>query len=152
MVAGILCMISILIVCSRDKTVAGNTENDPSGRYIDGVYEGQSDIDWEGYRTTTAIQVTGGKIRIVDWQIYDNYRKRYFDETYETVYTGNTLYIQQCRDNMVGMRTFGPKLIETQDVDLVDNITGATWCHRKFREVVKIALADACTDTSGSIE
>ncbi len=121
-----------------------------AGIYKNGTYEGQTPKDYEGYNALAFIEVKKGFISTVGWKIYDNNLKRYFDSTYEEVYTGNALYIQQCRDNMKGMTAYGPQLIETQNVDSVDCITGATWCFNKFRQVVKIALKDAKADTAGT--
>lgn len=133
----LILLISICF-CGKDPARPENI-----GRYINGLYQGETEKDWEGYTTFCTIRVVRGLIAIVDWQIYDNYRKRIFDDTYEEVYTGNQYYIQQCRDNMIGMKAYGPKLIETQDLDQVDSITGATWCYNKFKEVVTITLEDA---------
>jgi major membrane immunogen (membrane-anchored lipoprotein) len=121
-----------------------------TGGYKDGIYEGRTTKDTEGYNATASVEVKKGFISTVGWKIYDNNLKRYFDSTYEDVYTGNATYIQQCRDNMKGMAAYGPRLIETQNVDSVDVITGATWCHIKFKQVVKITLKDAVETPEGT--
>ena len=144
-----LFMTVFIIACSGTDTITQNDLSDDAGNYINGTYEGQTQIDHEGYHASASVKVTQGLISIVDWNIYDNNLNRYFDETYEEVYTGNELYMQQCRDNMIGMNAFGPKLIETQNIDSVDNITGATWCYKKFKEVIGISLQEAYKDTSG---
>jgi major membrane immunogen (membrane-anchored lipoprotein) len=142
----------LICFCDKDtaKTSTGPDDDAQPGRYINGVYEGQTTKDYEGYNAFCTIEVNKGLLSVVDWQIYDNNLKRYFDDTYEEVYTGNPVYMQQCRDNMVGMRAYGPDLIETQDIDKVDCITKATWCWHKFKQVVKITLQDAVADTSAS--
>ena len=126
------------------------TGPETTGVYKNGVYEGTTKKDYEGYNADASIEVKQGSIATVLWSIYDNNRNRYFDATYEQVYAGNPVYMQQCRDNMKGMVAYGPKLIETQDIDKVDCITGATWCHNKFKEVVNIALKDAKADSTGA--
>jgi major membrane immunogen (membrane-anchored lipoprotein) len=117
-------------------------------KYIDGSHSGRTVQDDEGYIASATIEVNKGLITAVDWEIYDNNRKRYFDSTYQEVYVGNPLYIQQCRDNMAGMIAYGPKLIETQDIDQVDVITGATWSYNQFKSVVSIALKNADQDST----
>jgi major membrane immunogen (membrane-anchored lipoprotein) len=119
-----------------------------AGMYLNGTYEGKTPIDYEGYNALAKISVSNGFISVVDWKIYDNNLKRYFDETYEEVFAGNPLYVQQCRDNMKGMKAYGPDLIRTQCIDSVDVITGATWCYHKFRDVVKITLKNAKKDST----
>jgi major membrane immunogen (membrane-anchored lipoprotein) len=124
-------------------------EPEMTGVYKNGSYEGKTAKDYEGYNALALIEVKKGFINSVVWKIYDNNLKRYFDATYEQVYAGNPVYIQQCKDNMKGMVAFGPRLMQTQSIDSVEAITGATWCYRKFKEVVKIALKDATADSSG---
>ena len=137
----LITMMFSIIVCDKKDSSVNPVAN--SGRYIDGVYLGETKVDGEAYQTSAAIRVKNGDISAVDWQIYDTYRERVFDGTYEEVYASHPAYIQQCRDNMAGYVTFVPQLIEKQDIDLVDNVTGATWCYNKFRQVVRIALKDA---------
>jgi major membrane immunogen (membrane-anchored lipoprotein) len=124
----------------------------PSGRgiYKNGLYEGATAKDMEGYHASAALKVWGNRIQSVEWGIYDNNRHRFFDSTYEEVYADYPPYIQQCRDNMKGMVAYGPRLIETQSVDSVECITGATWCFNKFKQVIRIALKDATLETSAS--
>ena len=137
-------LITLVFICScasidSDKT----TQNSTNGLYKDGVYSNSLEKDYEGYETTAITKVENGKIVSIDWKIYDTNNKRFFDSTYEEVFKGNDTYIQQCRDNMVGVRKFGPQLLQTQDIDKVDAITGATWCYNKFKEVAKKALVEA---------
>jgi major membrane immunogen (membrane-anchored lipoprotein) len=152
---GIIVMLVLIPVLLAGPSCKKSGEDNPlgpqtGGLYKNGVYEGSLPRDGEGYSTSTRIEVSGNRIADVDWSIYDNNLKRYFDETYEEVYTGNPTYMQQCRDNMRGMLAYGPKLIMTQEIDSVDVITLATWCHNKFKQVVKKALVDARLDTTAS--
>jgi major membrane immunogen (membrane-anchored lipoprotein) len=140
----------IFLLSCKDSDKNSVTGPGKIGVYKNGIYEGTTKKDVEGYNAYTSIEVTKGSIATVLWTIYDNNLKRYFNATYEEVYTGNPVYIQQCRDNMRGMMAYGPSLIKTQDIDSVDCIARATWCCRKFKEVVKIALKDAKVDTSGA--
>jgi major membrane immunogen (membrane-anchored lipoprotein) len=145
----LLCPAILFFLSCKD--LANNTITGPEkiGVYKNGVYKGATKKDSEGYNASASIEVKQGFISTVLWSIYDNNLKRYFDSTYEQVYIGNPTYIQQCRDNMKGMAAYGPKLIQTQSIDSVDVITGATWTCWKFKEVVQIALKDAKSDSSG---
>jgi major membrane immunogen (membrane-anchored lipoprotein) len=145
-------LIQVFFISLSCKDSGKNTVLGPEvmGIYKNGTYEGHTPKDVEGYNALALIEVKKSFITAVGWKIYDNNLKRYFDSTYEEVYTGNALYIQQCRDNMKGMVAYGPQLIETQNVDSVDCITGATWCFYKFKQVVKIALKDAVEVPAGT--
>ena len=147
LIAGVLFYLSCK-KSGKDTVMGPDPGSTVQGRYKNGLFKGATEKDYEGYNAIATIEVRGNRISIVDWQIYDNNLKRFFDAAYEHVYSGNPLYIQQCRDNMKGMVAYGPRLIETQDVDSVECITGATWCHNKFKQVVKISLKDASLDPS----
>jgi len=112
--------------------------------YRDGTYEAQDKPDVEGYYAKAKIVVADGKITTVEWNIFDKYRNdRIFDETYEEVFAGNTLYQEQCRKDLAGAKIYGSKLVETQNLDNVDAISGATWAHKKFVNIMKPALEQA---------
>lgn len=112
--------------------------------YRDGIYKAQTEPDYEGYFTKAEVTVKDGKITSIVWSIYDaNRNDKPFDEKYEEVFAGNDYYIEQSRSDWKGSRTYGPKLIETQDPDEVDAVSGATWTNNKFREIVKKALEEA---------
>jgi major membrane immunogen (membrane-anchored lipoprotein) len=155
-VCGIVLQILLPCGCSKesakDSVTSVGTEPVKQGNYKNGVYEGKTPIDYEGYNALAKIEVANGYLSLVDWDIYDNNLKRYFDGTYEEVYTGNPLYIQQCRDNMKGMVAYGPNLIQTQNIKSVEAITGATWCYNKFKEVVKITLKNAYADSANAAD
>ena len=144
-------LMTFFTLCSKDKSVTGDG-GETGGKYIDGSYAGQTQIDHEGYNALASVKVSQHRITDVEWRIYDNNLKRIFDDTYEEVFAGNEVYMQQCRDNRSGMAVFGPRLIETQELDSVDNITGATWSYRKFRDVMQTTLKDACQDTTADQE
>lgn len=112
--------------------------------YKDGTYEVQTEADPEGYFTKANVAIKDGKITSVEWNIYDSNRaNRVFDETYEEVFKGQESYQEQCRADLKGAKTYSGKLIDTQNIEEVDAISGATWTNEKFKEVVKIALDKA---------
>jgi major membrane immunogen (membrane-anchored lipoprotein) len=144
-------LMTSLIGCGvMMKTNDSNLQNgaistiEKSIKYKDGSYEAKTPIDGEGFYTTAKVTVSGGKISEVDWIIFDNYRgSRPFDASYEKVYVGNEVYIQQSRSDWKGSRNYGQRLIETQDLGKVDVVTGATWTNKKFKEAVGLALEKA---------
>lgn len=111
----------------------------------DGKYTVESKPDYEGYYTKATVVIKNGKIESIDWNIYDS-KKRVFDEAYEEVFGNNQHYREQCRKDLSGSKIYGPKLIQVQNIDEVDAISGATWANKKFKEVVKLALEQANVD------
>lgn len=111
-------------------------------KYRDGEYSITTEKDVEGYYCKAKVSVKNNKVSNVEWTIYD-IDGRIFDDTYEKIYEGSPLYQQQCRDNLKGAVTFVPKLVETQDVDKVDSISGATWVNIIFKRAVNQALEKA---------
>ncbi len=113
-----------------------------AGPYKDGTYQYRGKKDSEWYHVEATMVISNGAIQSMEWFIVDENKDRVFDETYEEVY-GYELYIQQCRDNWKGMQTFVPALLETQDPDEVDAVSGATWAYDKFEEAAKALLEQA---------
>jgi major membrane immunogen (membrane-anchored lipoprotein) len=145
-----LMIFFLLAACDRDNTAIGSDPDTPAGSYKNGVYEASLPADYEGYSARASLTVAGNRIAVVDWSIFDERNKRPFDDTYEQMYTGNPEYIQQCRDNRKGMALFGPRLIETQEIDSVDCITGATWVYGKFGPLVRKSLKNARLDSTSA--
>jgi major membrane immunogen (membrane-anchored lipoprotein) len=110
--------------------------------YKDGTYDYTGKPDAEGYHAEGTMKVSGGKIQSMEWRIVDS-AGRVFDDKYEEVYKGNDTYIQQCRDNWKGLQDFVPKLLDKQDPEGVDAISGATWAYRKFDEAASALLKQA---------
>jgi len=136
-------VLFLLGACERDNTAVGSDPDQAAGSYRNGLYEASLPADYEGYSTAAAISVTANRIVVVNWSIYDERNKRYFDDTYEEMYTGNPVYIQQCRNDRRGMAIYAERLIETQELDSVDRVTQATWSWNKFKSVTGKALKDA---------
>jgi major membrane immunogen (membrane-anchored lipoprotein) len=129
---------------SKETAIAETAAMAEAVMYRDGTYKAQTEPDYEGYFTKAEVMVKDGKITSVDWSIYDaNRNDKPFDENYEEVFAGNDYYTEQSRSDWKGSRTYGPKLIETQDPDGVDAVSGATWTNNKFKEIVKKALEEA---------
>ena len=116
-------------------------------KYKDGTYEVETKPDYEGYITKAKVTIKKDKITNIEWGIFDaNRNNKPFDEKYEEVYIGNENYIQQCREDWKGSRTYSPELIETQDPNKVDAVSGATWTNNKFKEIVAKALESAANN------
>ena len=76
----------------------------------------------------------------IDFFIRDSVLHEPFDSLYEKYFKDNELYIQQCRNDWRGVQSYPKKLMETQNIDKLDAISGATWSYNIFRASVKEAL------------
>lgn len=111
--------------------------------YKDGTYEGKSEKTNESYYGRAEIILKSGKITTVDFQIIDG-GGVVFDEKYgPAMFAGNDLYLQQCKDDLEGIKQYKDELLSTQDIDQVDTISGATWSNRIFKETITEALKNA---------
>jgi major membrane immunogen (membrane-anchored lipoprotein) len=115
------------------------------GPYKDGTYKGTSRSFYttEDYYGHSLIKVKNGGITYVSFIIRDSANHETFDEKYEKHFTGNDVYVQQCRNDWIGVQSYTDSLIKYQDPDKIDAITGATWSCNLFRASVKEALLQA---------
>lgn len=124
-----------------------SSQSTSASSYKDGVYDVKTPLDNEKYYTEASVIIQEGKITSVDWTIYDSgHDNKPFDKDYYHVMEQySDLYVQQAKDDWTGSRDYSDSLIETQDVDKVDAVSGATWTNIKFKEVVEMALNQAKT-------
>jgi major membrane immunogen (membrane-anchored lipoprotein) len=144
LLSGLILFLFIATGLSYMNSAKAGSYNKRAGSvsYKDGTYTVKTSMDAEGFYSKATLVIKKGKIQRVTWNIIDNNNK-VFDKNYEAVYTGNQVYIQQCRDEIKGIKIYGPKLIKVQAVEKVDAISKATWSYNKFKEVVSLALAKA---------
>ena len=123
--------------CSKNEGTAQQVgqsaqETQTAVRYKDGVYKAVSGIkdDWGGNAEVT-ITVKDGKIIDCEFLSYEK------DGTLKGEDYGKT-------DGVIkNAEKYGPKLVETQRLDKVDAIAGATVSYELFENVVGIALKQA---------
>jgi major membrane immunogen (membrane-anchored lipoprotein) len=128
----------------------GNTHNDSDGfksdtssNYSDGNYEGysQSVYTSEPYWGFVQISVVNGAFTDIKFIIRDTVYHENVDSIYGVNhFSGNPAYMQQCVDDGHGIENYPKKLIETQNLDNVDAVSGATWSYNIFKASVKEAL------------
>ncbi len=143
-------LVSLLCACGGQPVSDSQASESPSaadvsastGAYKDGTYQYTGKKDGEGYLVEGTMVISDGLIQSMEWQIVDDHRHRVFDETYEEVF-GNDTYKQQCRDDLSGMKTYAPALIDKQEVGDVDAVSGATWSYGKFQEAAAALLEQA---------
>lgn len=117
----------------------------PDKPYKDGVYCSRSRAIYtsEPYYGCAKVTIEKGMIVKVDFSILDSAKQVNFDDKYERYFVGNPLYIEQCRNDLKGVKTYPARLLKKQDIDQVDAISGATWSCNLFKASVKKALSSA---------
>lgn len=114
-------------------------------QYKDGIYKAVSGIkdDWGGYAEVT-ITVEGGKITHCEFLSYEKDGKLK-DEDYgktDGVIKNAGLY-KIAQAAIKSAEAYGPKLVEVQQLEKVDAITGATVSYELFQNAAGIALKKA---------
>ena len=114
-------------------------------KYKDGEYTGESRsvYTFENYWGVTTVDIKSGKILSVDFKIIDRNKNEEFGDKYERHFSGNQVYIEQCRNDWKGVQTYPGLFLEKQDINSVDSITGATWSYNIFRDSLLNALEKA---------
>ena len=122
-----------------------NSCSNNQGPYTDGKYSGCSRSVYtnEPYWGHVTITIKNGWISAVEFQVIDSAKNEKFDDQYEKYFAGNDLYIQQCRNDMEGIRTYPAELIRNHDMEKVDVVTGATWSYNILTSAVDDALKNA---------
>lgn len=104
--------------------------------YADGDYTAESEVDDHGYKGVINISVKDGKIKTVD---YDEYSaegdKKSEDADYSNTMQGvSGTTPKEAYEKLVG------QLIEKQDPDKVEAVSGATGSSEIFKNLAKEAL------------
>ncbi len=132
--ARIFCVCFLLSACNPA------VRRQPGAMPADGTHRGVYIFETEPYKAVADLEIKGGKITAVQWVIMDTMRNVPFDSTYGRYMEGNALYVDQCKKDWQGSRGYAPRLIQTQDINRVDAVTGATWTHMLFKKAVQDAL------------
>jgi len=116
-----------------------------SGHLKDGQFNGTSRAVYveEPFYGNTRIIIESGRIIKVEFTVRDSSRHEIFDGEYEKHFAGNDLYMQQCRNDWKGIRSYPDSLLKHQDLGKVDAISGATWSYNIFKASAQKALEQA---------
>lgn len=114
----------------------------------DGQYTGvsRSFYTQEPFYGFTTLTIDNGRITGVAFYIRDSMKHEYFDDQYERYYTGNAIYIDQCRNDRKGIISYPDSLLKYQELDKVDVISGATWSYNIFKASAGNALRKASNE------
>lgn len=135
-----ICLSSFYRMGNRSRASA--EEQDTLRNYTDGIYSGQSRFLYtdEPYWGNVRLTIENGHFTSIVFFIRDSALHEQFDSNYEKHFQGNDLYIQQCKNDWNGVKTYPGKLLENQDIDKLDAVSGATWSYNIFKASVKDAL------------
>lgn len=134
--ATLILMLSLFIINCKNKS-----------DYKDGIYYGKSKSIYtdENFWGSVKLIVKDGEIVDVDFCVIDSTSHEIFGPNYENHYIGNDLYIQQCKDNWQGILRYPEKLVQKQNIEDVDIISGATWSYNMLKHSTIEALRNAET-------
>jgi len=131
--------------------ISYNLLQDSASNYMDGNYKGESRASYtaENYWGHVSITVEEDMFTEIDFFIRDSSRHEFVDSMYGVNhYSDNLIYFEQCMNEDKAIKIYPQSLIESQDLDNVDAITGATWSYEIFMASTKDALKDAKKPTS----
>jgi len=114
-----------------------------SSKYKDGTYKAESEPDERGNNAYVEITIKDGKIADVVWKELSNGVEK--DENYGKVngVIENEENYQKAQNALKASKSYAEKLVEVQDINKVDAVSGATHSHELFVKLVKEALNKA---------
>jgi len=117
----------------------------PKKQYTDGVYTGESQSRYtsEPFWGQATVEIQNDKIIKLTFQIVDKEKNEVFGPDYEKHFVGNDEYVQQCRNDLKGLKAYTDKFMATKNMQEVDAITGATWSYNIFRDALNVTLEKA---------
>jgi major membrane immunogen (membrane-anchored lipoprotein) len=141
----IILLFSSSFCMAEDLNLTGCNNQDTLIRYKDGTYEGHSRATYvdEPYWGSVQITLKNGSFTSIIFTIRDSALHEPFNENYEKHFQGNPVYIQQSRNDWKGVQTYPRKLSESQDINKVDAISGATWSFNIFKASLNEAMKNA---------
>jgi major membrane immunogen (membrane-anchored lipoprotein) len=116
------------------------------GAYKDGNYTKNTDPDSHGSWYKCVLSIKDGKIADVQFTGYTRNADgtdTIHDQNYGK-YPGSTdQQYQQAQTGLAGSKTYGPKLVQTQDLGKVDVVAGATQSWDVFKAAMTDLLSQA---------
>ena len=114
-------------------------------QYKDGTYTGESQSRYksEPYWGQATLEIKNDKIVKLTFQIIDKDKNEIFGPEYEQHFKDNPEYVQQCRNDLKGIKAYTEKFNQSKKLEQVDAITGATWSYNIFKDAIKVALEKA---------
>ena len=141
-------LIGLLLAgCGSQKDSTVHSDNSHSGHthsYKDGTYSAKSSSDERGAVGEITLTIQQGKITKADYkglQKDGKIKDLEYGKTNGKI--ENAEFYKKAQQAVKGAATYAPKLLEMQNVEKVDSISGATVSYKQFSEAVKLALEQA---------
>lgn len=141
-------MVLLLTGCSHEVAedhsghTASHTTHTES--YKDGTYTGKSSPDERGAVGEITLTIAQGKITKADYKgIQKDGKVKDIDYGKTNGKIENPEFYKKAQQGLKGAMTYGSKLVETQDLDKIDSISGATLSYKQFSEAGHQALDQA---------
>jgi len=121
------------------------TGQDTVRKYKDGKYSGRSQSEYtdEPYWGIVTFTLNQDRFTGIDFIIRDSVLHESFDSLYAKHFKDNELYIEQCRNDWRGVQSYPKRLLEIQNIDKLDAVSGATWSFNIFKAAVDDAMNKA---------
>lgn len=142
-------LIAIALLTALSAGCAKKTADEHAGHtspphYQDGVYTAQSGPDERGAVGQITVTVQAGKITRAEYEgVQKDGRIKDADYGKTSGKVENKDFYDKAQKAVKGAQTYAPKLVEAQDPEKVDSVTGATVSYRQFVEAAKKALGQA---------
>jgi major membrane immunogen (membrane-anchored lipoprotein) len=143
-----ICLLAVIVfnliyACSCNNSKGQSTKK--SIQYSNGTFEGESRAVYtsEPFYGKVTLTIDRNRIIKINYIIRDSSIHETFNGSYEKHYTGNKMYIEQCRNDWKGVMSYPDTLLKYQDINKIDAVSGATWSYNIFKAATKEALKKA---------
>ena len=128
---------------AESKTTESKTaESKTAQGYKDGTYSGEAEVKEVGGTIKLGITVSGGKITTVDMQNLDREGKEKGEDYGKSEPLNQGLY-SIAQNSILGTDKLPGLLVDSQDPDSIDAVSGATLSRDAFVQAAKAALDSA---------
>jgi len=141
-------MAIVFVGCAHEETKDTSSHDHQATAhtttYKDGTYTGTSGTDILGGTGELTVTIQNGKITQAEYKgIHKDGTVKDIDYGKTNGKIENQEFYNKAQQAVKGASTYGPRLVETQDVDKVDAKTGATYSYKQFNEAGHKALDQA---------
>jgi major membrane immunogen (membrane-anchored lipoprotein) len=136
--------VSLITGCGSGPAKEHSRQANYPQNYKDGTYTAQSGPDERGSVGEITLTVQGGKIVKADYKgIQKDGKVKDADYGKTNGKIENQEFYKKAQHAVKAAATYAPKLVETQSVDKVDAVSGATVSYKQFVEAEQKALEQA---------
>jgi major membrane immunogen (membrane-anchored lipoprotein) len=114
-------------------------------QFNDGVYTGESQSRYtsEPYWGQVTLEIKDDSVKLVSFRIMDKEKNEVFGPDYERHFKDTPAYVEQCRNEVKGIKAYTEEFLKERSMEDVDAITGATWSYNLFKDAVNVTLKKA---------